>query len=57
MASGSRVRTLAVPVSRESLPPGCQKITSDSQPKNSVPLMNKKIARRTLKDFKKSLSR
>jgi len=51
----SKVRTPAAPASRQPLTPECQKIISDSQPKtNSVPLMNKKIARCTLKKrFKK----
>jgi len=31
------------------LTPGCEKITSDSQPKTVCLLMNKKLARRTLK--------
>jgi len=49
---GSGVRTPAAPGNL--WPWVAKKITSDSQPKNSVPFMKRKFARRTLTDKKKS---
>jgi len=42
-AGNLRVRGLNPGGSRQPLTPGCQKITSDSQPKNNVLLMNKNL--------------
>jgi len=59
-AGNLRVRGSNPGSSRQPLTPGCQKITSDSQPINSVPLTNKnlqgafkkKIFLKNLSDFK-----
>jgi len=53
LAGNLRVRGSNPGGSSQPWTPGCQKITSDSQPKTACLLMNNKFARCFLKDSKK----